>query len=136
MKNQYTAYFFSRAAVGLSMATHGLVRIPKIDKFSNGMLEQFASSMIPGTLVSAFSHALPFLELATGVMLCFGVFTRIGLVLGNIVMLMLLFGTGMIENWEAIPSQLIHVAFFSVLLVYLDLNKFSIDDLNRKSQLK
>jgi thiosulfate dehydrogenase [quinone] large subunit len=136
MKNQYTAYFFSRAAVGLSMATHGLVRIPKIDKFSNGMLEQFASSIIPAPLVNAFSHALPFLELATGIMLCFGVFTRIGLVLGNIIMLMLLFGTGMIENWEAIPSQLIHVAFFSVLLVYLDLNKFSIDDLNRKSQLK
>jgi thiosulfate dehydrogenase [quinone] large subunit len=44
-------------------------------------------------------------------------------------MLSLLFGTCLIENWEAVPSQLIHLAFFAVLLNFADANSYSLDRL-------
>ncbi|MFH6994482.1 hypothetical protein [Flavobacterium sp. FlaQc-48] len=59
-------------------------------------------------------------------------FTKPSLVAGGFVMLALLFGTSMIENWEAIPSQLIHIAFFALLLHFIDYNSWAIDTLIKK----
>lgn len=38
----------------------------------------------------------------------------------------------MLENWEALPSQLIHVAFFAVLLHFEGYNTWAIDRLIKK----
>jgi len=133
MNNNELAYLIARASIGISMFTHGLVRFPKINKFSDWMTGQFQSSMLPETIVRPFSYALPFLEFFVGILLILGLFTRFGLLLGGCIMLMLLFGTGMIENWEAVPSQLIHSAFFAVLLASITYNRFSIDTLREKN---
>jgi thiosulfate dehydrogenase [quinone] large subunit len=53
---------------------------------------------------------------------------------GALVMVMLIFGTCMVENWEAIPSQLIHVVFFAFLLQYAGSNTWSIENLLFKKQ--
>ncbi len=47
-------------------------------------------------------------------------------------MILLLIGTALIENWEAIPSQLIHVLFFALLLQFTDRNTFAMDMLIKK----
>lgn len=124
--NKYS-YLILRLAIGISMFGHGLVRIPKLAGFSNGMVKSFENSLLPVALVRPFSYILPFAELITGLLLLVGLFTRQALWLGAVVMLCLLFGTSMIENWDAIPTQLIHVAFFAGLLHFITSNELALD---------
>ena len=126
------AFLLSRLAIGLSFFGHGLVRLPKLQGFSNWMVEQFSKSMLPEILVMPFSYVLPVLEFVSGLLILIGLFTRQGLLLAGAVSLALIFGTTMIENWEALPSQLIHVAFLSVLLAYLPHNSYAVDHFIKK----
>lgn len=126
------AFLLSRLAIGLSFFGHGLVRLPKLQVFSNWMVEQFSKSVLPEILVMPFSYALPILEFVSGLLILIGLFTRQGLLLAGAVSLALIFGTTMIENWEALPSQLIHVAFLSVLLAYLPHNSYAVDHFIKK----
>lgn len=126
------AYLLSRLAVGLSFFGHGLVRLPKLAGFSNWMAGQFSKSFLPDALVIPFSYILPFAEFIAGLMIILGLFTRQGLLFAGLILLVLIFGTTMIENWDALPSQLIHVAFLSVLLAYLPYNSYAVDKLIKK----
>jgi thiosulfate dehydrogenase (quinone) large subunit len=124
--NKYT-YLILRLSIGTSMFGHGLVRMPKLEGFSAWMIAQFENSILPKALVVPFSYVLPFAELITGILLLLGLFTRQAIFLGSAVMICLLFGTTIIENWEAIPTQLIHLAFFAVLLQFVDNNHLALD---------
>lgn len=127
-----TSYLLLRLAIAISMFGHGLVRLPKLASFSNWMVGSFENSMLPKIIITPFSYILPIAEFAIGLFLLLGIFTKPSLVAGAAVMLILLFGTSMIENWEAIPSQLIHIAFFALLLHFADYNSWAIDTLIKK----
>lgn len=128
MINNVATYVILRLAIAFSMFGHGLVRLPKLDKFSGWMMQSFEKSMLPQALVLPFSYALPVMEFLIGLLLILGLFTRYALVAGGVVMILLIFGTTMIENWEALPSQLIHVAFFGVLLNHVgQYNGYALD---------
>lgn len=129
MQDNYIAFLLLRLAIGASMLGHGLVRLPKLAAFSAWMTGQFGKSMLPSALIKPFSYVLPLAELLIGILLVCGLFTRVSLIGGGVVMVMLIFGTSMIENWEAIPSQLIHAAFFVGLLYFLQYNRLSLDHL-------
>ena len=132
MINTSLAFVLARIAIATSLFGHGLVRLPKLSGFSHWMVGQFQKSMLPEALVLPFSYALPIAEFLTGLLLLVGLFTKQALVGGVVIMILLLFGTAMIENWDAIPSQLIHVAFLTVLLSNLSLNAWAVDKLVRK----
>jgi len=123
------AYILLRLALGLSMLGHGLVRIPKLSVFSTWMLEAYEKSILPIVLVRPFSYVLPFVELSLGLLLLMGLFTRISLMGAGLVMLALIFGTCMLESWEWLPSQLIHILFVALLLTYIGNNTISVDQL-------
>lgn len=122
-----TVFLLLRLGIGISMFGHGLVRLPKLNAFSQWMVDSFAKSMLPAELVRPFSMVLPFAELVIGLLLLVGLFTEPALISGAVLMLMLLFGTAMVENWEAVPSQLIHLIFFAVLLQFVGSNVWSLD---------
>lgn len=125
-------FLLLRVGIGISMFGHGLVRLPKLNAFSQWMVGSFAKSMLPAELVRPFSMVLPFAELIIGFLLLIGLFTEPALISGAVLVLLLLFGTAMVENWEAIPSQLIHLVFFAVLLQFIASNSWSLDKiLNR-----
>jgi thiosulfate dehydrogenase [quinone] large subunit len=121
------SFLLLRIAVGMSMFGHGLVRLPKLEIFSNWMLSQFEKSMLPVSLVKPFSYFLPIAEFTIGLFLIFGLFTKHTLIAGSIVMTALIFGTSMIENWDAIPSQLFHSVIFCWLLDCIKMNNYSLD---------
>lgn len=127
MENNTIAFVLLRLAVGASMFGHGLVRLPKLNGFSHWMTASFEKSMLPGALVVPFSYILPIAEFVIGLLLIFGLFTRLSLIAGAVVMIMLILGTTLIEDWGALPSQMIHAAFFAVLLVFIKYNSFALD---------
>ena len=123
-----TTYLVLRLAIAASMFGHGLVRLPKLSGFSTWMAGSFEKSIVPSFLVTPFSYALPVAELVIGLFLLLGVFTRKASIAGSFVMIALIFGACMIENWEAIPSQLIHVGFFAVLIQFVKNNTWAMDN--------
>lgn len=88
--------------------------------------------MLPKALVLPFSYALPIAEFTVGLLLLLGLFTKSALLAGGWIMLILILGTALVENWEAIPSQLIHLAFFALLIQFVPYNSWSLDQYLRK----
>ena len=127
-----TSFLIIRLAVAASMLGHGLVRLPKLHGFSNWMVGSFEKSMLPPVLVTPFSYILPIAEFVIGLLLVIGLFTRVSLIAGGFTMVILIFGSAMVENWEAMPSQFIHAAFFAVLLSFLQYNTYAVDDFFKK----
>jgi len=120
-------YLLLRLLLGMSFFGHGLVRLPKLAKFSEWMVQSFSKSMLPQALVTPFSYVLPVAELLTGILLLAGLFTRTALVAAAAIMLVLIFGSSMIEEWSAIPSQLIHGVIAAYLLNHIEANNLSVD---------
>ena len=127
------AYFFLRLPLAMSMFGHGLVRLPKLSTFAQGMVEQFQDSVLPEPMVIAFGYILPVLELVVGLLLMLGLFTRFSIFLGLFTMALLVFGSSMIENWGAISSQLVHSVYYGILLWLIQYNRFSVDDVLQKN---
>lgn len=129
------SFLLARLAIGMSMFGHGLVRMPKLHGFSNWMVGQFQKSMLPEALVRSFSYLVPIAELVIGICLLTGFLTRHSLTAGALLMIALIFGSSMIEEWGAIPSQLLHTAFFSVLLIYAnEYNSLSLDAILQRNK--
>src|SRR6187431_1929396 len=96
------AFLILRLAIAVSMLGHGLVRLPKLKTFSQWMVGSFEKSMLPKILVLPFSYVLPIAEFTIGLLLLTGLFTKPAAFGGAAVILLLLFGTALIENWDAI----------------------------------
>ncbi len=120
-------YLLLRLLLGMSFFGHGLVRLPKLAKFSGWMVESFSDSMLPEALVTPFSYTLPVAEFITGVLLLAGLFTKAALAAAAFIMITLIFGSSMIEVWDSIPSQLIHGALAVYLLNHIEANRLSAD---------
>tara|TARA_R110002051_G_scaffold127873_2_gene201502 strand:+ start:7237 stop:7635 length:399 start_codon:yes stop_codon:yes gene_type:complete len=127
MKNKEISYVLCRIAIATSLFGHGLVRMPILSGFSGWMTSQFEESMLPQAIVLPFSYILPFIELIVGLLLLAGLFTKQALIVGALAMIALVFGSTAIQQWEAIPSQLIHIAFITFLLAFLEQNKYALD---------
>ena len=124
-----TVYLLLRLAVGASALGHGLVRISKMKAFSQWMGDAFSKSMLPRSAVVSFALLLPVIELILGILLISGLFTHQALVVGSFEMIFLIFGCCMIENWEPIASQLIHLIIYVVLIQFLSSNYIALDNL-------
>lgn len=127
-----TVFLLLRLGIAISMFGHGLVRLPKLNAFSQWMIASFEKSLLPKAMVLPFSYVLPVAEFTVGLLLLIGLLTKPALIMGAGILLALLFGTAMIENWEAIASQLLHLAFFALLLQFIQSNTWALDKfLNR-----
>jgi thiosulfate dehydrogenase [quinone] large subunit len=84
-------------------------------------------------LVTPFGYVLPFLELITGILLLLGLFTRFATILGVLIMLALIFGSSMIEQWNNVFTQIIYGAYLALLFYFADYNILAIDKLMKKN---
>ncbi|MDM1554959.1 MULTISPECIES: DoxX family protein [Chryseobacterium] len=125
--NTKTAYFFLRVSMGINFFGHGLVRLTKLQDFADGMTKSFEKSWLPQLFVQMFSTALPFLEFTIGLMLIIGFKMRIATMAGASLIILLLFGSSTVENWEAMGIQMIYAGLFYILISRMDDNALSLD---------
>jgi thiosulfate dehydrogenase [quinone] large subunit len=121
-----------RLAMGMSMLVHGAGRFPKIGAFSAGMVKEFAGSQLPGGVVNAFAHLTPFAEFFIGASVLLGLATKWGLAAGGLWMVLLIFGSTLIEKYDIVGLQLIYSLIFFQLLLHLQYNALSVDRLMAK----
>jgi thiosulfate dehydrogenase (quinone) large subunit len=133
-KNPGRTYLMARLPIAVSLIGHGLDRIPKLQGFSDHIAQQFNNSIIPIKLVTTFSMALPFAELAIGAFLLLGLFTRFACVLGLLYMLALIFGSCLIEQWDNVFIQMMYGLYFAMLYYYAIYNRYSFDRLISRDQ--
>ena len=127
MNDQSTAYLLARLILAATMLGHGLVRLPKLQAFSNWMTETFSASFMPALIVRPFSIALPLAEFIIGLLLIAGLFTRAALLTGSILMIFLIIGSCLIEKWEWVSIQMFYALFYVLLFVYLKYNHYALD---------
>lgn len=127
------AYFIARLATGATIFGHGLVRLPKLNEFAQGTAESFEKSILPAAVVLPFGYLIAIAEFIIGLLVLIGLFTRQASFAGGILMVLLIAGTCLIENWGAIPSQLLHTLFFILLLQFEESNSGAVDNLLKKS---
>ena len=130
--SKYT-YFLLRLPIAISMFGHGVVRMPKLEKFSNWMIGNMEKSFIPESLILPFSYVIPIAELLIGLFLILGLWTRQTLSAGMVLMSMLIFGSSSFENWDPISSQLIHAGYMGALLLLIHYDRFSLDVMMRRN---
>jgi len=131
-KQQQTAFTLLRITMGVNFLGHGLVRFSKLDGFRDWMVTTFQDSLIPSFAVTAWGSVLPFLEFSIGLLLILGLFTYRASIAGAIVIIILLFGSCLIENWDWTGMQMIYALFFYFLISNVEKNSWSIDNLIRK----
>lgn len=120
MKDFKTIFFFLRLPISISLAGHGLVRLPKLQTFTEGMVKSMEKSAIPEALITPFGYVLPFLEAITGISLLIGFKPKITIYSAIVLMSILILGSSSVENWSAIEAQLLHSLYlFALLWFYL-----------------
>ncbi|PUZ30607.1 thiosulfate dehydrogenase [quinone] large subunit [Chitinophaga costaii] len=129
--NEQLSYALLRITIGMAMFGHGLVRIPKLSVFAGGMIKGYDGTL-PLALVTPFAYALPFVEFAIGALLILGLLTRYALIAGALLMILLIFGCAIKENWEAIGTQLLYGGLYFILLRFLAQNAYAVDNLLRR----
>ena len=141
MKNQSTdepgldaalAHCLARVALGLNIAMHGYSRLPNLVGFANGMVKQFAATFLPSPLVYITGFGIAIGEAAVGTLLVFGLLLRPTLVIGMLLMLLLIFGSTLIQEYEAVAAQMVTAAFYIGLLATVRYDRFSLDGLRQR----
>jgi thiosulfate dehydrogenase [quinone] large subunit len=115
----YHAYLFLRLITGLDFFMHGFARIftgTHLSGFAQGMVKSMATTPLPPSLALATGYVVPCVELLIGTLLLFGLFTRAALTLALLLMLVLMFGIGLKQDWNVAGSQLMYGLVLAILL--------------------
>lgn len=122
MERGKVTYTLARLPIALSFLGHGLVRLPKLSQFSQGMVNGFEETMLPLFIVKPFSLVLPFVELLLGITLLMGLKMKISSITGVILICILIFGSAFQENWSAISIQMFYGIYLAGLYYFSDYN--------------
>ena len=140
LDSRVLGYTTLRLAIGMAMLVHGAERLGHVAPFANGVVKTFATTWLPRPAVLGFAYLTPPVELAIGLMVPPGLFTRLGLLCGGLWMVALIFGSTLIEQYETVGIQLVYALIFWVLLHFLEANVLSVDHLlgalRRRSEVR
>jgi thiosulfate dehydrogenase [quinone] large subunit len=132
MNNRDIAYALARITYGVIFLFYGIGKLMGgISNFVSGMNQQF-SGKLPAAMVMPFAYILPFAETASGALILFGLFTRIGLTLSGLLLIGLTFGLVMLGQAPTVAHNLQYVLVNFVLLWFVEFNRFSLDSLFRR----
>jgi thiosulfate dehydrogenase [quinone] large subunit len=118
-REQRQAYLLLRVLTGLDFFGHGFARIftgSHLSGFAQGMVKNMASTPLPPSLTLASGYVIPCVELLIGTLLLLGVATRFALTLALLLMLVLMFGVTLKQDWATAGSQLLYGLVLAILL--------------------
>src|ERR1700730_9182738 len=123
------AYTILRLSFGANIMLHGLSRLLAGHAAFLGYLNHYfeKTPMVPVSLLPAFARVLPPVETGLGLLLILGLWTRFALIAGALVLMMLVIGTNLAQDWNVAGLQLIYAFLYYYLLVHRDRNVVSID---------
>lgn len=122
------AYALLRLTLGVNIFGHGLSRILSGPAtFASALTKQFESTPLPHFAVELFGYALPWLEASIGLLILAGALTRFALAAGALMIVVLTFGSTLLQDWQAAGLQLIYAVVYFVLLAAVQNNRLSVD---------
>ena len=128
--NYALAHELLRVCLGINIFMHGLTRIGGFDAFAAHLHKQFDSTFL-APLIGATAAGIVAGETVVGALLLLGLWLPKTLVAGILLMFVLQFGTGVIQDWNAAGSQLIYILLYGLLLATVEWDIFSIDGWRR-----
>jgi thiosulfate dehydrogenase [quinone] large subunit len=126
------AYLILRFTLGLSIFMHGLVRLPHLRAFADGLVKLFGDTQLPALLVRPFGVGLVFVETIVGLLVLLGLWTRVALIVGSATMAAPIFGTALRSGWNTLAIQLLYAVIYAALLAARGYNAYSLDALLRR----
>ena len=136
--DEHLAYGFLRIILGLNICFHGVSRLLGDHAAFLAYLNQSMARavLIPKASLPVMAAVLPWLEGSIGLLLLLGLFTRFALLAGSAVMVTLVAGATLSQNWDVAGLQLIYCLIYFVLLTYRDRNFLSLDTLLSRSRAR
>jgi thiosulfate dehydrogenase [quinone] large subunit len=127
-RDQRLAYALLRAVVGTNLMMHGISRaIGGTGEFAAKLVMQFAHAPLPAWSVWVFGLTLPAIEGGLGLLLLIGLRTRAALIAASALILVLTFGSSLLQDWPAAGTQLTYAAVYAALLFLHKHNGWSAD---------
>ena len=125
------AYAFLRFVFGVNVCFHGVSRLLGDPAAFLAYLNQSMAHavLVPKVAIPVLAAVLPWLEAIIGLLLLLGLFTRPALIAGSAVMILLMAGSTLAQDWNVAGLQLIYCLIYFVLLALRDRNHFSLDTL-------
>src|ERR1700682_2101216 len=120
------AYTILRVSFGANIMLHGVSRIVMGHAAFLAYLTHYfeKASYVPVSMLSLFATVQPWVELILGLLLMIGLATRFSLIAGGIVIMCLVFGTNLAQDWLVSGLQLIYAFLYFYLLFPLCMNLF------------
>jgi thiosulfate dehydrogenase [quinone] large subunit len=122
------AYALLRVTLGLNIAMHGIVRWANgLTGFAASLVAMFQKLPLPTCSVYGFGLALPVLESLIGIAVLLGLLTRQSLIAGMVIILSLIFGSTLHQDWQVAGLQMVYSLIYAVLLAGARFNRYSLD---------
>jgi thiosulfate dehydrogenase (quinone) large subunit len=122
------AYALLRIVVGTNLMMHGVSRMMAgPSEFAAKLVEQFAHSPLPAWSVWGFGLVLPSIEGLLGLLILSGLRTRAALIAGSALIVVLTFGSALVQDWSAAGIQLNYALVYSLLIFLRRYNEWSVD---------
>jgi thiosulfate dehydrogenase [quinone] large subunit len=127
------AYAAFRITLGMNIFFHGAMRlITGLDAWAAKESELFTNTLLPMWSVSAFLHTLPFVEVLLGTLTFLGLYTRWALIAGSLMLLTLVFGNDVRQDWNTVGNNMHYVLYYAGLIAAYRYNAFALD--NRRAR--
>lgn len=129
-KDVSRAYALLRFTLGLNICLHGIVRwIAGSGDFAQSLVTMFQKTPLPAWSVYGFGVALPNMEALIGAAVAIGLRTRVALFAGTVLMLALMFGTTLRQDWATAGIQLNYSFIYCLLLAGIRFDHHGADSL-------
>jgi thiosulfate dehydrogenase (quinone) large subunit len=127
-RDERLAYALLRTVVGTNLLMHGVSRaIGGTGEFAAKLVMQFAHAPLPAWSVWVFGLTLPAIEGGLGLLLLIGLRTRAALIAASALIIVLTFGSSLLQDWPAAGTQLTYAAVYAALLFLHKYNGWSAD---------
>ncbi len=110
------AVALGRWCFGILFLFFGIGKLSHISAFAEALAKQFEKTWLPVPLVSAFGHALPFLETTIGVFLILGLFRNSTLFATGLLLLTLTFGQVLLMQAQVVFSNAAYLFMVAAIL--------------------